>query len=136
MTVAAVILSIHLLAIGFNLFGLVAIPLGGRLGWRFVRLAWFRALHLLSLSVVAMQALMGRACFLTVWQDRLSPVGGGEQPLIMRWINGLVFWPLPFWFFTALYVAIWAYALGLLWLVPVEWRRRGGPEKSQRHTSE
>jgi hypothetical protein len=40
----------------------------------------------------------------------------------MRWVNALVFWPLPLWVFSAIYLAIFAYALALLWWVPL--RRR------------
>lgn len=112
----AVILGLHLLVIGFNVAGLALIPLGAKLGWGFVRIRWLRLLHLGSLAVVVAQALGGRACFLTLWQDRLT--GGGEDPLIMRVVNSLLFWPLPLWAFTAAYVAVFAYAL-LLWrLVP------------------
>jgi hypothetical protein len=67
-TSAAAVLATHLVVIGFNLFGLVAIPLGGWRGWRFVRVRWWRLLHLGSLALVAVQALFGRACFLTLWR--------------------------------------------------------------------
>ena len=117
---AEAVLALHLLVITFNLFGLVAVPLGAWLGWRFVRIAWWRVLHALSFAVVAIQALAGRACFLTVWQAGL---GGGEAtPLIMRWVNSVVYWPLPIWVFAALYVALFAYVLALFKFVPV--RRR------------
>lgn len=113
---AAWVLTVHLAVIGFNLFGLVAIPLGAARGWSFVRVRWWRALHLASLAVVALQALSGRACFLTLWQDDLS--GAGQGPLIMRFVNGLIYWPLPIWVFTAIYVAVLAYVLALWKLVP------------------
>jgi hypothetical protein len=106
------VLALHLAVIGFNLFGLIAIPLGAVLGWRWVRVLWWRALHLLSLAAVALQAVLGRACFLTDWQDALTG-GGAHDPLIMRWVNSVVFWPLPMWVFTAAYVMILAYAAGL-----------------------
>lgn len=118
------ILAIHLGVIAFNLFGLVAVPLGAWRGWRFVRGPWWRCLHILSLVVVAGQAVAGRACFLTLWQDALSGTGTSGTPLIARWINGVLFWPLPLWLFAILYVAILAYAVALLWLVPPAWRRR------------
>jgi hypothetical protein len=116
------ILAIHLVVIAFNVAGLFVIPLGARLGWGFVRIPWLRLLHLASLAVVALQAALGRACFLTDWQDAATG-GGREDPLIMRWVNGMVFWPLPIWVFTALYVAVFAYVLALLWIVPI--RREG-----------
>ena len=119
MTLGEIVFASHLLIIGFNLFGLVAIPVGAARGWKFVRQLWFRLLHFASLTMVAIQALAGRACFLTIWQDRLSPIGGSPEPLIMRSVNALIFWPLPGWFFTGLYVVIWLYALALMKIVPL-----------------
>ena len=117
------ILAVHFAVIAFNLFGLIAIPLGAWRGWSWVRAPLWRWAHVASLGVVALQALAGRACFLTIWQDALG--GRSEsEPLIMRFVNGLIFWPLPAWVFTAVYVAVLAYALALLWWAPPRpWRR-------------
>ena len=117
---AGSILAVHLAIILFNLFGLVAVPLGAWRGWRWVHRPVWRMLHLASLAVVALQALLGRACFLTLWQAAAE--GGSREPLVMRWVNALIYWPLPLWVFTLAYVAILLYALALLWLVPL--RRR------------
>ena len=114
---AGIVLAAHLAVIGFNLFGLVAIPLGAWRGWRFVRVRWWRLLHLGSLAAVALQALLGRACFLTIWQDDLAGDAAGV-PLVMRIVNGLIYWPLPIWAFTAAYVAVFAYVLALWWWAP------------------
>ena len=121
MLIGGAVLAIHLAIIAFNLFGLVAIPLGAWRGWAFVRVRWWRLLHLASLLVVALQALLGRACFLTLWQDELAAAGASE-PLVMRIVNGLIYWPLPMWAFTALYVAVFAYVVALWWWAPPEAR--------------
>ena len=112
---AQLVLALHLVVIAFNVAGLVVIPLGAKLGWGFVRIRWLRLLHLASLAVVALQAMLGRACFLTIWQSDLGV--GTEEPLIMRWVNSVIFWPLPIWVFTALYLAVFAYVIGLWWIV-------------------
>jgi hypothetical protein len=117
---------LHMAVIAFNVFGLVVIPLGAWRGWGFVRALWWRALHLAALIVVAFQAVLGRACFLTIWEgDLLARAGeaGSSVPLIQRSLTRLVFWPLPIWVFAALYVAVGLYALSLWWLVPVRRRR-------------
>lgn len=111
---ASLVLAFHVGVILFNLFGLIVIPLGGWRGWSFVRVFWWRALHLAILAVVALQALLGRACFLTIWQSALEGEAGSPPPLIASWVSRLIFWPLPLWFFAALYGAVWIYAL-LLW---------------------
>ena len=120
---AQLILALHLLVIAFNLLGLIAIPLGAWQGWAWVRIRWWRALHVGSWVVVALQAALGRACFLTIWQDDLS---GGEAggPLVMRVINSLIYWPLPMWAFTAAYVTLFVYVLALGRLVPAKPSRR------------
>jgi hypothetical protein len=116
------VLAAHLAVIAFNVFGLVAIPLGAWRGWAWVRVRWWRLLHLASLAVVALQAALGRACFLTLWQDSLTG-GGHADPLIVRWVNSVIYWPLPIWVFTAAYLAVFVYVLALWWRVPP--RRRG-----------
>lgn len=111
------ILAAHVAVIGFNLFGLVAIPLGAWRGWPFVRRRAWRLLHLASFAVVALQAILGRACFLTDWEADV--VGDpSHAPLIMRWVNSLIFWPLPMWVFNTVYIALFVYVLALFWLVP------------------
>ncbi|HEV2583307.1 MAG TPA: DUF2784 family protein, partial [Ktedonobacteraceae bacterium] len=55
---ATAILAVHLGVVLFNVGGLVLVPLGAWLGWRWVRNFWLRVLHVLSLAVVAAQALM------------------------------------------------------------------------------
>lgn len=116
-SLAALVLVAHLAVIAFNLFGLVAIPLGAWRGWAFVRVRWWRLLHLASLAVVAFQALLGRACFLTLWQDQLTGARS-EPPLIMRAVNSVIYWPLPMWAFTAAYAVVFVYVLVLWKLVP------------------
>lgn len=111
------VLALHLAVIAFNVVGLFAIPLGARLGWTWVRIRWWRALHVASWVVVAVQAVLGRACFLTLWQDGLTG-GGAEDPMIMRLVNGLIYWDLPMWVFTALYLALFALVLWLWKAVP------------------
>lgn len=110
------VLALHLIVIAFNVAGLAVIPLGAARGWRFVRWPWLRLLHLGSLAAVAAQAVLGRACFLTDWQGALTG-GGARDPLIMRWVNSIIYWPLPMWAFTALYLAVFAYVVALWWWV-------------------
>ena len=122
---ARAVLALHLAVIGFNVAGLAAIPLGARLGWRWVRIRWLRILHLASWVVVAVQAVLGRACFLTDWQGVLSG-GGAEDPLVMRYVNSLIYWPLPMWVFTAMYLALFAWVAALWWIVPPSRRPSSG----------
>jgi hypothetical protein len=116
------VLIVHLVIIVFNIAGLIVIPLGGWRGWRIVRIAWLRLLHLGVLAIVAGQAIAGRACILTIWQDRLT----GAQtapPLIMTWVNRMIYYNLPIWVFAIIYCAVFLYVVALSVLVPF-WGRR------------
>ena len=121
---AQAIFWVHIGIITFNVFGLIVIPLGVWLGWAFVRVLWWRLLHLVALLIVALQAVLGRACFLTIWEGDLA-VRAGETssnlPLIQGWITRLVFWPLPIWAFAVFYVAIALYVIALWVIVPPRW---------------
>jgi hypothetical protein len=123
-SLATAVLAVHFGIIVFNVGGLVLVPLGAWLKWAWVRRFWLRVLHVLSLAIVAGQALLGRACFLTIWQAALQSRASGEPPpLIAGWINRLIYWPLPPWSFLAMYVAVFGYTLLLWrWVPPV--RRR------------
>lgn len=118
---ALMVLLVHLGIIAFNVAGCVVIPIGARRRWRWVRAFWWRLAHLLTLAVVAGQALAGRACFLTIWQADLSGTKH-VQPLIAHWINHVIYWPLPLWVFAVAYVAVFVYVLAL-WV----WVRPRGP---------
>jgi hypothetical protein len=53
-----------------------------------------------SLLIVALQVLLGRHCFLTVWQTALESAGN-VSPAHMLWLDRIffhaIFWPLPSW---------------------------------------
>jgi hypothetical protein len=121
---AEAILALHLLVIAFNVLGLIAIPLGAAAHWRWVRARGWRALHIASWAVVALQAALGRACFLTVWQDRLTGTAPAP-PLIQRWVDSLIYWPLPIWVFAAIYLTLFAGVIALWFAVPPRGRRAG-----------
>lgn len=111
------ILALHLAIIAFNFAGCVLVPIGAWRGWSWVRAFWWRLAHLLCLALVAVQAVLGRACFLTIWQGDVSGAAR-SPPLIAGWIDRLIYWPLPLWVFAAAYVLVFAYVIVLWWLVP------------------
>jgi hypothetical protein len=119
MRLAEAVLAIHFLVIAFNLFGLIAIPLGAAFGRRFVRVRWWRWLHAASMGVVALQAIAGRMCFLTILQASLAGEAA-KTPLIVGIVDRLIYWAVPFWVFEVAYVALFAYVIALFWLVPAD----------------
>src|SRR5438132_6036966 len=118
---AEIILVIHMAVVIFNVGAMVVIPVGGALGWRFVRILWWRVLHLALMAVVAIQALLGRACFLTLWQDNLQAAAGGavaHRSMFPQWITTVLYWPLELWVFAILYAVALAYCVALWFLIP------------------
>ena len=120
------VLALHLAIIAFNVAGCVLVPVGAWRRWRWVREFWFRLAHLLGLALVALQALLGRACFLTIWQGDVSGASH-VQPLIASWIDRVIYWSLPLWVFAVAYAVVFVYVI-VLWIVVrprAPWRSRG-----------
>ena len=114
---ADLILIVHALFVLFVTVGLAAIWLGAWRNWRWVRNRRFRLLHLAAILYVALESLIGIACPLTVWEDLLRG-RSTETGLIQRWVEGLIYYDLPTWVFTTVYV-LFALAVVLTWrLVP------------------
>jgi hypothetical protein len=131
-TLADTILFIHAGVVAFNVFGLLAIPLGALFRCSFVRVRWWRIAHIASLLVVAIQPLLGRYCFLTLWQEALDAAAGPTSPnAIERIATVAVFWPLPPWIFVYLYVAAFLWTALMWWLVPPGPLRRAARDTSR-----
>jgi polyferredoxin len=115
--IADALLVVHFLIAAFIVGGLPLIWLGAARRWRWVRNPQFRYLHLAAIAIVALEALLGVACPLTVWEDLLR---GGLRPesFVGRWVYAALYYRAPDWLFTVAYV-LWAAATLLtLWRVP------------------
>lgn len=120
---ADVLLVVHFLIAGFIVAGLPLTWIGSALEWGWVRNPGFRYLHLAAIAFVALEALVGIACPLTVWEDALRG-GGPPDGFVMRWVRRLLFYEAPSWVFTSAYVAWTAATLVTLRLVPPRKRAR------------
>jgi hypothetical protein len=114
---ADVLLFVHFAFVAFIAGGLVLVWIGAAAGWRWVRNPWFRYLHLAAIVFVALEALAGYACPLTVWEDLLR---GGVRPqsFVGRWVYAALYYRAPEWVFATLYVAWGAATLITLKAVP------------------
>jgi hypothetical protein len=117
---ALAVLYFHAAVVVFNVFWLVAVPLGAWFGWGFVRSFWWRTVHLAALVVVAAQAAVGRLCFLTILQNDLQAASAQVTPpsLPTRIVMDAIYWPLPDWVFAPLYVLALGFAAFLWFAVP------------------
>lgn len=116
MSAADLLLVLHFAIVVFIVGGLVLTWVGAWLGWAWVRNPWFRYLHLGAIGFVALEAIIGMTCPLTVWEDALRGGGSGES-FVGRWVRYFLYYRAPEWVFTALYVAWTAATLVTLWLV-------------------
>jgi hypothetical protein len=114
---ADAVLLLHFAIAAFITAGLLLIPFGAMLHWRWVRRRGLRLAHLLAIAFVAAEALIGVACPLTLLEDSLRGMARGDG-FIERWVGTLLYWNLPAWVFTSIYAGAALLAL-LLWrLVP------------------
>lgn len=117
----------HSLFVGFVVFGLLLILLGAARRWQWVRNPWFRVIHLATISVVAMEAVFGVECPLTVWENDLRKLGGGEtyeRSFLGQLAHSLLYYDIPQWVFRILHTVFGLAVLATFVLVPPRWRRR------------
>jgi len=130
---ADAVLVLHFAFVLFVVLSLPLIGLGGWLGWRFVRNAWFRLTHLLCIGVVAAESLAGMPCPLTSWENALRfKAGGGTAyagSFVQYWIHRLMFFEGSETVFSLVYLGFLTAVLACLWWVKPQWRWR--PERSQ-----
>ncbi len=120
---ARLTLYLHFAVVVFNIGGLIFIPLGKIFAWRFVRVFWWRALHVISMALVAVQAALGQYCFLTAITSAFERASAApREPFwIDAFISAAVYWPIPLAVFAPLYLlglglTIWFW----IWLRPGE----------------
>ncbi len=114
---ADAILLLHFAFVLFVVGGLLLTWLGAWRGWRWIRRLRFRGAHLAAILFVAGEALLGRVCPLTVWEDALRGATQ-EKSFIARWVHQLMFFAAPEWVFTVLYVAFALAVAATWWWVP------------------
>jgi hypothetical protein len=114
---ADLLLVLHFAIVVFIVGGLILTWIGAALGWAWVRNPWFRYLQLGGIAFVALEALIGMTCPLTLWEDALRGESGAES-FVGRWVRYFLYYRAPAWVFTMLYVAWAAATLVTMRLVP------------------
>jgi len=124
------ILVVHFTIVAFVVFGLALVWIGFFLRWRFVRNGWFRLLHLVTMGLVAVQAVFGQICPLTIWENQLREAAGAtgryEASFIQHWVGRILFYDAGPSIFTIAYLIFFA-AIVLSWIVvrpePIRFKR-------------
>jgi hypothetical protein len=113
-----------LLDIGYAAFvigGLLVVPLGGWLDWRWVRARRFRFAHMLCTAIIAVEALIGVTCPLTWFEHALlvaSGAAGYERSFIGHLFYRLLYYDAPVWMFTVAYTVLALTVVGFYHYLP------------------
>jgi len=103
---ADIVLILHAGYAAFVVGGLLAVPLGGWLDWRWVRARNFRVAHVVCTAIVAVEALIGVICPLTSLEHVLlvaSGAAGYDRSFIGHLIYQMLYYEAPAWMFTLAY---------------------------------
>ncbi|GAB3626295.1 membrane protein [Pandoraea terrae] len=111
---ADVVLIVHALFVVAVVGGLGLIWLGVACRWRWIRIVWLRGAHLAAVAFVALSSLVGWACPLTIFEDRLRGRTQVPDGFIQRWVGHLLYHDWPTWVFTSLYL-VFAVLVALTW---------------------
>ena len=118
------VMVIHFAYVAFVVVGLALIWLGFLCSWRWVRNFWFRAVHLLTMGIVVVEALFKITCPLTTWERALRRKAGVEASdgsFVKHWVHKLMFWDLEPSTFTIIYVVFFLGIVLSLVFVRVRW---------------
>jgi hypothetical protein len=121
------LVAVHFAYVAFVVFGQLAILIGWACGWEWVRNRWFRLAHLAAITIVALEALFGIDCPLTVWEDALrqragQTVTGGS--FVGRWLHEAIFYDFDPRIIYSLHVGFAVLVFMTFLFVPPHWRRR------------
>ncbi|WP_394004406.1 DUF2784 domain-containing protein [Luteimonas sp. WGS1318] len=106
---ADAVLALHVGIAAFVVAMTLAVPTGGLLGWRWIRLRGLRWLHAGLVAVIALQAWLGRLCPLTTWEQQLRAHAGQatyEASFVGHWLSELLYLDLPWWSFVLAYTVV------------------------------
>jgi len=104
---ADIIAVIHLGYVVFVILGFILIVMGIILKWQWVRNLWFRIAHCAAIAGVALEALLGINCPLTLLEFSLrlgvSP-SDRRVSFVGELIDSILYYEAPAWLFTVIYV--------------------------------
>jgi hypothetical protein len=124
---ADIVVAAHLLYACFVIFGFAAVIVGRYLSWEWTRSLRFRAAHLACTAFVAVEALLGVSCPLTVLENRLLQAAGKtgyDQSFIGNLVSCVLYYEAPEWVFTLIYVSLTLLVI-LAYLMSPPQRARG-----------
>jgi hypothetical protein len=104
---ADIIAVIHLGYVVFVILGFILIVMGIIVKWQWVRNLWFRIAHLVAIVGVALEAILGVNCPLTVLEFSLRyGVAPSDRRVsfVGELVDSILYYDAPAWLFTIIYV--------------------------------
>lgn len=118
---ANVVLFVHAGYVTFTVGGEIVILLGAAFRWAWVRNLPFRIAHTAAVVVVALEAILGVSCPLTVWEYQLRIMANehvrAQIPFVAQIVRSLIFYTFPAWVFLVAYVGFGALVVATLLFV-------------------
>jgi hypothetical protein len=119
------LVALHFAYVGFVVFGQLAILVGLAYRWEWVRNRWFRLAHLVAIAIVALEAICGIDCPLTVWEDMLRQRAGQDVTagsFLGRCLHEAIFYDLDPRIINSVHVGFAAPVLITFLVAPPRWR--------------
>ena len=104
---ADIIAIIHLGYVIFVILGFILIVVGIILKWRWIRNLWFRMIHLAAIAGVALEAILGINCPLTIleFSFRYGDVPSDRRvSFVGELVDSILYYDAPAWLFAIIYV--------------------------------
>jgi len=107
---ADVVVGIHVAYVAYVVFGQLLIIVAAPMKWQWARNPWFRYTHLLAIGIVAVEAIQGWPCPLTVWESQFRDLAGqafdGSASFMGQLLHDVLFIDAPQIVLNTGYVAV------------------------------
>ena len=115
------LLIAHFVFVSFVVLGFVVTWVGYFFKWRFIRNIYFRIAHMACMGIVALQAVVGTICPLTVWEDGLRRLSGAEGryegSFIQHWLHKVLYYDISLQTFAVIYTLFFFSIILTLFLI-------------------
>ncbi len=121
---ADALVAAHFALVVFISIGQIVIIVGAIRGWAWIRNFWFRLAHVIAMTSVGLQAVLGVHCPLTVWENDLRGLAGqsvSEATFIGRFLNEVLFVEFSTQALNAIHISFALVVLVTFVLVPPRW---------------
>jgi hypothetical protein len=127
---ADLVTAVHLTIVIFMIFGMLVVPVGGLLRWRWVRNMPFRLIHLAIMGYIVFNAIRGELCFLTYWELDLRQAAGQvtqeDWSFVGRILHDILFVDVDQAVLHWIYAGLGALVVGGMVFVPPRRKRTAG----------